>query len=143
MKCPLCGNNYFRVEIAGADPEPCSSCGDAIFEHDMARHRAKRVQFNGEIVTIGRVDFECDGYYMDGGLNDLYVKSGGQDVYGCLAYHLQKRIEDELIRRMKAQAIIRRCKEIEKELPTSKDPARLRLERADCDSELEKLEAGV
>ena len=142
MKC-ACGKRVYYEADNPPEVFVCDECIDAEYEHSMARHRSKRVQFTGEIVTIDKVDFECDGYYMDGGLNDLYVKSGGQDVYGCLAYHLQVRIDKELIRRMKAQAIIRRCKEIEKELPTSKDPARLRLERADCDSELEKLEVGV
>ncbi len=37
--------------------------------------------------------------------------------------------------------IVRRCKEIEKELPNSKDPATLRLERSELDGELEKMEA--
>ena len=40
-------------------------------------------------------------------------------------------------------AIKERCKEIEKELPDSKDPAGLRLERSELDEKLEKLEAEV
>ncbi len=37
--------------------------------------------------------------------------------------------------------IIRRCKEIEKELPDSDDPATLRLELSEMDGELEEMEA--
>ncbi len=44
-------------------------------------------------------------------------------------------------RRVVSGDIIRRCKEIEKELPDSDDPATLRLERSELDGELEKMEA--
>ncbi len=39
------------------------------------------------------------------------------------------------------KGILTRCKEIEKELPNSKNPAKLRLERSELDGQLEELEA--
>ncbi len=39
------------------------------------------------------------------------------------------------------KVILQRCEEIEKELPNSKNPAKLRLERSELDGQLEELEA--
>ena len=150
MKCPLCGNEYFRVEIMGADPEQCDICIGANYDHDVARQRAKRIPYHKELiliarasvggVTVGNLEVECSGYYADGDLYDQYVTINGQEVYGLLDEDVQYEIEVEIIRRLESERIIREIKAIEKELPTSKDPARLRLRRSDLDGELEILE---
>ena len=150
MKCIQCGKWIDWVGFEPKDPPTCSECIGANYDHDVARHRAKRISYHKELiliarasvagVTVGNLEVECSGYYADGDLYDQIVTINGQEVYGLLDENVQYEIEVEIIRRLESEKLVRRCIAIEKELPTSKDPATLRLERADCDSELERLE---
>jgi hypothetical protein len=120
----------------------CPECIGDKYDSYKAQRRNKQVHFSDAIVTIGKLDFECDGYYQfPDELNDLYAKINGHDVYYQLDEHIQNQIKRELIRRTETIYIIRRCKQIEKLIATFKNPAKLRLERADLDGRLEKLEA--
>ena len=145
MECPLCGKYYQGVEIpkdVGNNPtdELCPQCIADKYSSDMARLRKNRVHYYKELVVVGKGEFECSGYYDDGRLYDEEVLVNGQDVYGLLSDYVEAQIYEEICRRVVSSEIIVRCKEIEKELPDSEDPATLKLERADLDSELEKLE---
>ncbi len=144
MICPLCRKYYFRVEVPGADPEWCPQCISDQYESDEARYRAKRIYYNNELVVIGKAEFECSGYYLEGELYDEEIKLAGREMYGIL-YHDDtfERISAEIIRRIETKVILKECEEIEKALPTSKNPAKLRLRRSDLDGQLEKLEARV
>ena len=140
MICPICRQYYDRVEILDADPEPCPKCIDANYKAGLAMHRASRIHYNKELVVIGRAEFECSGYYLSGGLYDQQIILNGTRVYGLLSNYVNDRIENEIIRRVKSGAIVKRIQAIEKELPNSKDPATLRLERSELNGELEKIE---
>jgi len=141
MKCPSCGKYYFRVEVEGGEVEPCPSCIAADHEHAVAKNRARRITYHKELVVIGKGEFECSGYWLDGGLYDQVITIGDQDVYGLLDVYVQDRIEVELLRRIETEKLLRRNIAIEKELPDSDDPATLRLERSENDEKLIRLEA--
>ena len=150
MICPICRQYYDRVEILDADPVPCPRCIDANYKAGLAMHRASRIQYHKELisidqttigrVTIGDVEVECSGYYLSNELWDQEIKINGAEVFGLLDIDVQDYIEEELIRRVVSGDIVRRCKEIENELPDSDDPAGLHLERSELDGELEKIE---
>ncbi|MCK4816895.1 hypothetical protein KA005_14085 [bacterium] len=143
--CPLCKKDYEGVEYPpGERNEPvgiCPRCISDKHESDMARSRRNRVHYYKELVVIGKAEFECSGYYDDGRLWDEEVSINGQDVYGLLSDQVEAQIYEEICRRVVSSEIIVRLKEIEKELPDSKDPATLRLKRSDWEDQLEKLEA--
>ena len=153
MKCIQCGKWIDWVGFEPKDSPTCSECIGARYDADMARNRAKRIPYHKELiliarasvagVTVGNLEVECSGYYADCDLYDQIVTINGQEVYGLLDENVQYEIEVEIIRRLESERIIREIKAIEKELPTSKDPARLRLRRSDLDGELEILEAGA
>ena len=141
MKCELCGKPFdWIADVPFAHPQ-CPLCIDAGYKHDMARHRLKRITYHKELVVIGKAEFECSGYWLAGALYEQYITVNGQDVYGLLDVYAQDKIEVELMRRIESEKLVRRCVAIEKELPDSKDPAGLRLERSEIDEKLEKLEA--
>ncbi len=148
MICPLCRKYYAGVEIPkdvwnNPDDEWCPKCISDEYHSYLARHQAKQIHYNSELVVIGRAEFECSGYYLEDELYDEEVKFGGREMYGILDYGTLGRISVEIIRRIETKVILKRCEEIERELPNSKDPARLRLERSELDEQLEKLEATV
>lgn len=146
MKCPMCRHDYDGVELLPGewnDPtdEWCPKCISDAYETDMIRMRAKRIKYHKELVTVGKGEFECSGYWLSGSLYDQEITCNGQDVYGLLDVYVQDAIEVELMRRIESEKLVRRCIAIEKELPDSDDPAALRLERSEIDEKLEKLEA--
>ncbi len=148
MVCPMCRKYYFRVEVPkdvwnNFDDEWCPKCISDQYESDQARYRAKRIYYSKELVVIGRAEFECSGYYLEGDLYDEEMMLAGREMYGLLSYNMSERISIEIIRRIETKAILKECEEIEKALPTSKNPAKLRLRRSDLDGQLEKLEATV
>ncbi len=143
MICPLCRKYYFRVEVEGADPEWCPQCISDEYNSYLARHQAKQIHYNKELVVIGKAEFECSGYYLEGELYEEEMVMTGREMYGILNHDTLERIGAEIIRRIETNIILQRCDEIERELPNSKDPSRLRLERSELDSQLEKLEAAV
>ena len=148
MICPLCRQYYAGVEIPkdvwnNPDDEWCPKCISDQYESDVARHLAKRIYYNNELVVIGKAEFECSGYYLEGDLYDEEMKLDGREMYGMyglFSYNTSERISVEIIRRIETNIILQRCEEIERELPNSKDPARLKLERSELDGQLEKLE---
>ncbi len=146
MICPLCRKYYDGVEIPkelwnNPDDEWCPQCISDEYNSYLARHQAKQIHYNKELVVIGKAEFECSGYYEDGRLWDEVVEVRGIDVYGMLSDYVEAQIFAEISRRVVSGEIVRRCEEIEKELPDSDDPATLRLERSELDDELEKMEA--
>ncbi len=148
MICPLCRQYYNGVEIPkevwnNPDDEWCPKCISDEYNSYLARHKAKQIHYNKELVVIDGAEFECSGYYLEGELYEEEVVMTGREMYGILNHDTLGRISAEIIRRIETKVILKRCEEIEKELPKSKDPARLRLERSELDSQLEKLEATV
>ena len=140
MICPICRQYYDRVEILDADPEPCPKCIDANYKAGLAMHRAAQIHYHKELVVIGKGEFECSGYHQDNRLWDEEITINGADVYCLISDHVAAQIFAEITRRVVSGDIVRRCKEIEKELPDSDDPAGLHLERSELDGELEKIE---
>ena len=145
MVCPMCRQYYAGVEIPkevwnNPDDEWCPKCVSDQHESDKARHLAKRIYYSKELVVIGKCEYECSGYYLEGELYDEEIIMTGQEMYGILNHDTLERIGAEIIRRIETKVILKRCEEIERELPNSKDPARLRLERSELDGELEKME---
>ena len=148
MICPLCRKYYDGVEIPkelwnNPDDEWCPQCISDEYNSYLARHQAKQIHYNKELVVIGKAEFECSGYYLEGELYDEEVAMTVREMYGILNYDTLEQIAAEIIRRIETKVILRRCDEIEKELPNSKNPAKLRLERSELDGQLEKLEATV
>ncbi|HDY89951.1 MAG TPA: hypothetical protein ENH82_17755 [bacterium] len=148
MICPLCRQYYNGVEIPkerwnNPDDEWCPQCISDEYNSYLARHQAKQIHYNKELVIIGKAEFECSGYYLEGELYDEEVVMTGREMYGILNTDTLERIGAEIIRRIETKVILKRCDEIERELPNSKDPARLRLERSELDEQLEKLEVTV
>ena len=145
MKCPRCRNYYDGTEsLPGQWNDPtdplCPKCMNADYDSDMAIHRAKRINYYKELVVIGRAEFECTGYWLDGTLNDQEITINGTHVYGLLDTCVQDEIDTDKIRRIESEKIIKRIKAIEKALPDSDNPAGLRLVRSELDGQLEKLE---
>ena len=145
MICPLCRQYYDGVEIPkelwnNPDDEWCPQCISDEYNSYLARHQAKQIPYNKELVVIDKAEFECSGYYLEGELYDEEVKFDGWEMYSLLTYKELDRISAEIIRRIETKVILKRCEEIEKELPNSKDPAKLRLERSELDEKLEALE---
>ena len=148
MVCPMCRQYYNGVEIPkevwnNPDDEWCPKCISDQYESDEARHLAKRIYYSKELVVIGKAEFECSGYYLEGDLYDEEMMLAGREMYGLLSYNTSERISIEITRRIETKAILKECEEIERALPDSKDPARLRLRRSELDGQLEKLEATV
>ena len=146
MICPMCRQYYDGVEIPkevwnNSYDEWCPQCISDEYNSYLARHQAKQIHYNKELVVIGKAEFECSGYYLEGELYDEEVAMTGREMYGILNEDILERIGAEIIRRIETNIILQRCDEIERELPNSKDPARLRLERSELDGQLEKLEA--
>lgn len=141
MICSICKRqvNYYGLD----EPESftCSTCIRGQYESDMARLRARRIYYNKELVVIGKAEFECSGYYLSGKLYDEEVTMKGNSMVWLLTTEILEQIGNEIIRRIETKVIFKRIEEIEQELPDSKDPATLRLERSDLDSELQALEA--
>ena len=146
MICPLCRKYYFRVEIPkerwnNFDDEWCPKCISDQYESDEARYRAKQIHYDNELVVIGKAEFECSGYYLEGDLYDEEMKLAGREMYGLLNHDIFERISAEIIRRIETKVILKEIEEIERALPDSKDPAGMRLRRSDLDGQLEKMEA--
>ena len=144
MICPRCRRYYDGIEsLPGQWNDPtddlCPLCMKDMWNVEKAKFDNERIRFTGELVTIGEIDFECDGAFYDG-LYDLYIKVNGTDIYGLLDSDITQQIENELSDRMEKRDIIRQCKQIEKDLCWSKNPAKLRLKRSELDERLEKLE---
>ncbi len=147
MICPLCRQYYNGVGIPkevwnNPDDERCPKCISDEYNSYLARHQAKQIHYNKELVIIDKAEFECSGYYLEGELYDEEVMLSGWTA-GVCSFNTDtlERISAEIIRRIETKVILKRCDEIEKELPNSKDPARLKLERSELDDQLEKLEA--
>ncbi len=146
MICPLCRKYYDRVEIPkelwnNPDDEWCPQCISDEYNSYLARHQAKQIPYNKELVVIDKAEFECSGYYLEGELYDEEMMMAGLEMRWNLNHDTVERISAEIIRRIETKVILKRCEEIERELPNSKDPSRLRLERSELDSQLAKLEA--
>jgi len=151
MKCIICGKWVDWLYDNPPEEYICEQCISDGYESDLAIARAKRIHYSNELISfdrlniaeaiIGDIEVECTGYYLSGQLWDQEIKINGHDVYGILDSDVQDMIETELIRRVKSGAIVKRCSQIEQELPDSQDPATLRLERSGLDEQLEKLEA--
>ncbi len=141
MECIQCGKEFQWLSDDPPEEPMCAKCIDANYKHDVARHRSSHIYYTKELIVVGKAEFECSGYYEDGRLWDEVVEVRGIDVYGMLSDYVEAQIFAEISRRVVSGEIVRRCEEIEKELPDSDDPATLRLERSELDGELEKMEA--
>lgn len=140
MICIICGEGVDLLYDNPPEAFTCAKCVNYRYQSDLARARSNRIHYNKELVTIGKADFECTGYYEDQRLWDEEITINGADVYGLISDYVQAQIYEEICRRVVSSEIIVRLQKIEEQLPDSKNPAALRLKRSDWEGELEKIE---
>ena len=81
MMCISCRKDFeWTADVPYRNPM-CPSCISDQYESDMARLRARRIHYNKELVVIGKAEFECSGYYFEGGLYDEEVTMTGREMF--------------------------------------------------------------